>query len=385
LTQENVKNNCLKLIEFYSLLNFKLKKINPKNNEIKNKLLIFKELFSNEIKKSNQITNKSNLNSFLYNISTNINIFMNDKIINIFPKIKKMETDIYQCLFNIYYTDEEVQKFKEYENYDEQTKIFLLLAVIKNLLSKYGNISQIFSDNNIKQNSLRQCLANYDLAEKEEGDKDYVNLEDLSNEIKLKNEKGKKEFNDDMNNKFKVIKEVDEDKEEENDEEEEEIKDNQKQEIIEDIDTEEKIKNFGKNENEEYDVNMMKDEEIIDKILIEEFRKKYKNNKYYFNKIGLNEYMYNNIKIRVVIDNDGDIKIIDEENNKEYYLDDFIKLYNEEELDNEENSNNNDINNNKDEEIEINNNENKNMNIISNEHVEQEDNEEEIEEENEKK
>jgi hypothetical protein len=30
-----------------------------------------------------------------------------------------------------------------------------------------------------------------------------------------------------MNNKFKVIKEVDEDKEEQNDEEEEEIKDNQ--------------------------------------------------------------------------------------------------------------------------------------------------------------
>ena len=373
LTQENVKNNCLKLIEFYSLLNFKLKKINPKNNEIKHKLLIFKELFSNELKKSNQITDKSNVNSFLYNLSTNINVSINELLLNIFPKMKKIESSIYQCLFDIYHTDEEIQKFKEYENYDEQTKIYLLLAVIKNLINKYGNISQIFIDNVAKQNSLRQCLANYDLIEKEEGDKDFVNLEELSNEIQLKNEKENKELNDEMDNKFKVIKEVDEDKEEENDEEEEEIKDDKKNNIIED------------KKNENFEVDMMNDEEIIDKILVVEFRKKYKDNRYYFDKIGLNEYMYNDIKIRAIIDKDGDIKIIIEENNEEYYLDDFIKLFHDEEQDDNEN-NHNYIKNIKNKKRDINNLNDKNNNInsenddinINNKQDEQEDNKEEI-------
>lgn len=51
LTQDNVKSNCLKLIQFYSLLNLKLNRISKKNVEIKKKLFIIKELISNEIKK----------------------------------------------------------------------------------------------------------------------------------------------------------------------------------------------------------------------------------------------------------------------------------------------------------------------------------------------
>ena len=38
LSQENVKNNCLKLIQFYSLLNLKLNRISKKNTEIKKKI-----------------------------------------------------------------------------------------------------------------------------------------------------------------------------------------------------------------------------------------------------------------------------------------------------------------------------------------------------------
>ena len=88
LTQEDVKNNCIKLIDFYSLLNFKLKKICPKNAEITQKLVIFKELLSSELKKKNIITNKLNKNNFIYNLSTNINEKINEKILNLFPKIK---------------------------------------------------------------------------------------------------------------------------------------------------------------------------------------------------------------------------------------------------------------------------------------------------------
>jgi hypothetical protein len=375
LTQENLKNNCLKLIEFYSLLNLKMKKINPKNLEIQKKLLIFKELFSTEMKKSNKITNKTNLNHLIYNISSNINGPMNEKIIYLFPKIKKLESSIYQYLFDVHFADEDIIKFKEYENYDEQTKIFLLLTIVKNLISKYGNISQIFGNEILKKNILKQCLINYDLTEKEEGDKDYVNLEELSHEIKLKNENEIKEFNEQMDNKFKVIKEVDEDKEEENDEEEEEIKDsnekkenknsntntNNKKESKINSKTNSKSNSNEKNKSEENEINKnldmdvdmdlndidIKDEDIIEKILLEDFKKNYKENKYFFEKIGFNEYLYNNIKVRGLIDKDGDIKIMLEENNEEYYLDDFIKLFNEEkDKDNrfEENKNNNNNN-----------------------------------------
>lgn len=51
LTQECIKNNCLRLIEFYSLLNSKLNKFSSKNEDIKKKSFIFKELFSYELKK----------------------------------------------------------------------------------------------------------------------------------------------------------------------------------------------------------------------------------------------------------------------------------------------------------------------------------------------
>ena len=236
LTKEDLKNNCIKLIEFYSLLNLKLKKIYPKNSEIIQKLLIFKELKLTEKRKKNIIKNRSNKNNFIYNLSTNINETTNEKILSVFPKIKKLENSIYQQLFNVFNTQEELSKYSEFENYDKQTKIFLLLNLARNLVKKYGSISQIYTIkstvNMKKKKKLKKCLQNYLITEKEPGDKDFVNLETIN--IINKNIQ-KDAFNDD--NKFKVIKEVDEDKEDENDYEEQqenrEYNDNDKEEIKE--------------------------------------------------------------------------------------------------------------------------------------------------------
>ena len=325
LTQENVKNNCLKLIQFYSLLNLKLNRISKKNVEIKQKLFIIKELISNEIKKSDKIKNEMNINQLNSNLSFNINNKMNEKLLYILPRVKYMESDIYKYLFDIFYSDEEVIKFKEYENYNEQTKIFLLLTVVKNLLNKYGNISQIFSNDINNKYKLMKCFMNYDLSEKEEGEKDYVNLEEFSNEIKLRNEKGK--YSEDLDNKFRIIKEVDEDKEEENDEDDEEINSIKKE--------------YNNNEKNE-------DENEIDKILFEEVPKLY-NNKNKFSKNEFNEYFFDNQKIKVFLDKKkdeiGELKIIlnNNEYDEEYTLDDFLKLFNKKENDEGGNS---DINNN---------------------------------------
>lgn len=326
LTQDNVKSNCLKLIQFYSLLNLKLNRISKKNVEIKKKLFIIKELISNEIKKSDKIKNEMNINQLNSNLSLNINNKMNEKLLYILPRVKYMESDIYKYLFDIFYSDEEVIKFREYENYNEQTKIFLLLTVVKNLLNKYGNISQIFSNDINNKYKLMKCFMNYDLTEKEEGEKDYVNLEEFSNEIKLRNEKGK--YSEDLANKFRIIKEVDEDKEEENDEDDEEINSIKKEYI--------------NNENNE-------DENEIDKILFEEVPKLY-NNKYKFSKNEFNEYFFDNQKIKVFLDKNkenkenkvdiGELKIILNKNecDEEYALDDFLKIFNKKENDEVENS-----------------------------------------------
>ena len=312
LTQEDVKNNCLKLIEFYGLLNLKLKKIYPKNIEIINKLNIYKELLSSELKKNNIISNSLNILNYKYNISKNINEYKNQKILSLFPKIKKIENAMQQQLFNVFSTQEELTKFSEYENYDKQTKIFLLLNLARNLVKKYGNISQVFTIKNSvnikKKKTLKKCLQNYLITEKEKDDKDFINLESIVNERnnEINNRKGMKDLND-MNNKFKVIKEVDEDIEEENEGEEEnnninDIKEENQDQIIEDGDA---IEN---NNNNHIKQIINENEEIMEE----------NNESNEMNKNGEIEYDINNINI---VDNNNyqDLeakeKINDENNN----------------------------------------------------------------------
>ena len=340
LTQECIKNNCLRLIEFYSLLNSKLNKFSSKNEDIKKKSFIFKELFSYELKKNKKMINNSNLNEFIYFIFSSIYEPINEKLLQLFHKIKNDESSVYQTLFNTFIKKEEISKYKEYEIYEHQTKIFLLLTTIKNLINKYGNVSQIFNENTNKKNILKQCLKKYDLTEKEESDNEYVNLEELSNEIKIKNE-NIKDFNKDIVNKFKVIKEVDEEKEEEYEENSKEIEDMNNHQILKNIDLqineEEKEENNETNSNIDMNFNgdendEINNEEIVEKKLNELNKKDNNNNNndYHFQKIGKNEYLFNNKKIKANVNKNNELEIIVVETNKKYSLEDFIQLNNEE-------------------------------------------------------
>ena len=355
LTQEDIKNNCLKLIEFYALLNYKLKKIYPKNNEILSKLNIFKELFSTELKKNNIITHKLNKLNFLYNLTTNINEYKNQKILSLFPKIKKIETNIYQQLFNAFSTQEELEKFNEYENYDKQTKIFLLLNLARNLVKKYGNISQVFTIKNSvnikKKKILKKCLQNYLIIEKESNDKDFINLENIMNE-RLNNINKRKGIKNEMDNKFKVIKEVDEDNEEEENEGDEEkdeeninkdIKGENQDQIIDDVDITDNNNNNNNNqainENDDIEANNDNNEINNDNLNINNNEIKYNIENINIideskdNNIGLYQLNYN--KEKKIINNNSNEKIqknndennskIIEMNNKEGNEDDFTQ------------------------------------------------------------
>ena len=189
----------------------------------------------------------------------------------------------------------------------------------------------------IKKNILKQCLKKYDLTEKEESDNEYVNLEELSNEIKIKNE-NIKDFNKDIVNKFKVIKEVDEEKEEEYEENSKEIEDMNNHQILKNIDLqineEEKEENNETNSNIDMNFNGDENDEINNEEIVEkklnELNKKDNNNDYHFQKIGKNEYLFNNKKIKANVSKNNELEIIVVETNKKYSLEDFIQLYNEE-------------------------------------------------------
>jgi len=119
---------------------------------------------------------------------------------------------------------------------DENVKIELLLMVFKNLVKNYGNISQVYLSNNTKKTLLKNCLNKFGIEEKENGDwnmeNNLENIPDNPNrkeKILEKNKNLEKNENKNDINKFKVIKEVDEEKEEEYDDEEKIISGNSEQ------------------------------------------------------------------------------------------------------------------------------------------------------------
>ena len=223
--QKEIKNNFIKLIEFYSLLSQKMIKIREKNFSAYNKNVIYKEKLFTELKKNNSLTQKKTILEAENFMNINNHGTLNEKFLRPLIKMKKLEFKIFQNIFNIFYYEYDILKFKEYENnkkMDENVKIELLLMVFKNLVKNYGNISQIYSSNNTKKTLLKNCFNKYGILEKsnEGWDMDAYMGRVPQNEKNEKNKiKEKKENKNDMD-KFKVIKEVDEEKEEEFDDEE---------------------------------------------------------------------------------------------------------------------------------------------------------------------
>ena len=241
INQLEIKNNLIKLIDYYALLNHKLLIVHKKNIYINKKCNIYREKLSNELKKNNiLIEKKKGLNNNI--INENNNSSLNEKFIRQIIKLKKSEFKIYQNIFNLFYYDYDILKWKEEaknKKMEEGLKIDLLLVVFKNLIKNYGNISQIYLDNMQKKNILKKCLHKFNLNEKEENidnkiiiDNTYNKKEnkDINNNNKNnvnKEEKEKEKSNKNEIEKFRVINEVDEEKEDEIDDEEDKLSKNQ--------------------------------------------------------------------------------------------------------------------------------------------------------------
>ena len=234
--QSEIKNNYLKLIDFYFLLSNKILKMNKKNIKLNKKCNINKEKLFNELKKNNVLTQKRTASEVENFLNLNDHGALNEKFIREIIKVKKSEFKIYQNIFNLFYYEYDILKWKEQEKnkkMEEGVKTELLLVVFKNLLKNYGNISQIYSDNPVKKNLLKNCFNKHKLIEKNEDDNNInSNMEIIKNnqEENNKNMENKNNSKSNVENKdkkkndidkFRVINEVDEEKEDENDEEEE--------------------------------------------------------------------------------------------------------------------------------------------------------------------
>ena len=183
-TQLEIKNNVINLIDFYSLLSQKLFKVNKKNINLNNKNIIYKEKLFTELKKNNILTQKKTLAEVENFTNLNNHGALNEKFLRAIIKLKKSEFKIYQNIFNLFYYEYDILKFKEFEKnikMDENVKIELLLVVFKNLLKNYGNVSQIYLNNAKKKTLLKNCLDKFGLKEKNEGEINNDNINIMQN------------------------------------------------------------------------------------------------------------------------------------------------------------------------------------------------------------
>ena len=217
-TQEDLKNNFIGLINLYSLLNKKLTKTIFEKNDMYKKLKIYKESYNNEIKKDEIMKDKNDNNLFRSYI--NMKDSLTYKIIEKIAYIKNLESKLYQNIFDYSYDDYEIIRTNEIERVNklnEERKLKILLNILINMINNYGNVSQLFYNNKQKEDFLKYVLNKYNIKEKKEGEGNYINLRNmnLDNNINYKFRKYKNilDSNDIFENK--IIREVDEDKEEE--------------------------------------------------------------------------------------------------------------------------------------------------------------------------
>ena len=363
-TQEDLKNNILNLLDFYSLLKKKTNIIKENSENNKKKLIIKKEKFNHQLKKNNRLTQKIISVESKIILHATINCYLNEKVILPVMKIKRMESNIYQNIFGLSCYDYDIIKYKEKEKnklFEEQNMIHLLLIIVKNMIEHYGNISNIYQYDINKKKNLQLLLLKYEIEEKKERNMNMNvamnknnNCNNYNNNRYIKYNKSPylsgQIIDDEFLNKFKIIREVEEEKEYDSEEEEKEKENNKTDNKIQnnvenlriEVDNDNNINDIEiengakKKENEKYikslsnqykdnnNNNEENNKDLINKILFEEFPKKYPNE---------NKFLYKNDKeyifgeYIVKIDNDNNNNLVLTINNEKYNLEEFEKYF----------------------------------------------------------
>ena len=344
---EELKKKCFNIIDFFSLLNKKLKKAFPSNIEYCKKNELIREKYNNLKKYKNKLVQIKNSNEFKKINSHSICHFEEEQLLNKMINIKFQENFVYQ---NIFYNLSDEQNIKNKIDILLIKKKEMFLSLVKNIIKFYGNVSQIYNNDLIKKKLFIKLLDKYNIKEKINTDLNYINY-----------------IHKGSNFVDKIITEVDEDKENEEEDEEELEKnsnissnnneDNKINEI--NIENKENIninKNLLKNNFEEMDISLNNNQNenkiinddnisdsnnnngdknlnnLINRILIDQFPENYKTNMKFIHQDN-NRYLFENkIFLAFIKDNDVVLKeeINDEEdnmNNGMLTLNEFYKKY----------------------------------------------------------
>ena len=212
--QIELKKYSIKLSEYFCLNNKNIKSIYLKFKEKVKRLNHTKELFASLLKKSNVLEEKK-AKLLKDNFQSNkIKNCINKKIKIPLLQIKKKEFNIYQKLFNFSYNNKDIFHYNNTEKLIYKKINNIQISLIKNLIDHYGNISQIYSDDIIKKEKLKNILTRNNILESENKNHivDLVSLNKINISVKniIKNT-----FNNDVHYQFNIIKEVQEEKESE--------------------------------------------------------------------------------------------------------------------------------------------------------------------------
>ena len=195
LTQEEIKDKLIKSIEDYQKKKKEIHNLIYKNRESMNNYIFKSEKYYTEIKQKNRLIENKNEKNIKNYIHVNIRGNLNENLYLSQKRIKVKESNIFLKIFYEYKNSPEYKavqaKKKIKDKLEQQKKIHALLNIVRELIKKYENLSQLYNSKEEEKKKIlfKSLLLRYGIREKEENKEN--NLLDKFNEIKKKLEEEK--------------------------------------------------------------------------------------------------------------------------------------------------------------------------------------------------
>ena len=197
-TQEEVKDKIIQLIDSNYKLKKEIKQSMLTNRKLMKKLILCKTQYYTELKINNRLNNGVNDKNIKYSIHVDVHSKLNEKIYFNMKKIKLKESKIFEKIFYEHKNSPEYKakeaKRKIQEKFEQQKKVHALLKIIRELIQKYDNLSQMYDDDEKKKLLFKSLLVRYGIREKEANKES--NLTDKFKELqkKIEDEKNRNLF-----------------------------------------------------------------------------------------------------------------------------------------------------------------------------------------------
>ena len=171
-TQDIIKDKIIKFIEKNNEIKKEIKTKMNENKALMKKFLLIKEKYYTELKINNHLNEELNLDKIKNIFHGNIRSKLNEEL---YFKMKKLKSKESKVLLNIFYDhknspEEKAKETKRkiQEKLEQQKKIHATLKIIRELIEKYKNLSQLYNDDEKKKILFKSLLLRYGIREKED-------------------------------------------------------------------------------------------------------------------------------------------------------------------------------------------------------------------------